>query len=320
MATSYARSMVALPKITSPTDNVSTEHPTLQRYIDKNETQDGGTNWSPTRYATADSAGGYFEGDVTTAVLTTAQGNNILNEVFSWAHVCNPITVTHADLIQTGNSKLVKVAALESKRFSAQKRHDVLLAAGFINGDGTSNVPQGLADLVNPSDTYGTVVPGTDADWTPKTETSATVLSGSSIIESMINKCSFDGKTPTLGPTTRDLFNRCAAIYGQGLTYNAAANGEQTLGMSKMFVRGGKSGKPLEIYWDDDIAASSFYVLNEGDIHLIKSSVCFRETRNPDLVNSALNQYTIKNGMVISSYITGAETRRLHGGWTNLSA
>ena len=320
MATSYARTMVALPKITAPTDNINLDHPTLQKFIDKGETQDGGTEWAPTRYATADSNGAYFDGDTTSATLTTAQGNNILKEDYYWVHCDNAITLLHNDLVQTGKSALVKITALESKRFSAMKRHLQLLADGFINGDGSSNKPYGLAVLINPASTYGAVVPGTDTDWVSKTTTAATVLSGTSLLESMINTCSFDGKSPDIGPTTLALFNRVAAIYGQGLTYMASANGEQTMGMSKLMVRGAKSRKPLEIYWDYDIPASNLWFLNSSDIHLIKSSVCFMQVRNPQIVDSGLNVYKIENGCVTSSYITGAETRRLHGGWSALSA
>src|SRR6185369_16521502 len=191
-ATSYAQSMVALPNIPDKFwDNVNILHPTTKALIDKNEKQDGGLNWSPTRMATVDSNGGYYAGTTTSAVTTTAQGNNILNEVYNWVYLANAITLLASDRIVTGTSPLVKITALESKKYSAKMYHMQLLANGVINGDGTSNLPYGLVKLVTPTATFGGVVPADDTDWVPQTTTSATVLSGPSVIETMLNAASW---------------------------------------------------------------------------------------------------------------------------------
>src|SRR6185369_13770160 len=175
MGTAFASSMVALPNIPSKFwDNVNIEHPTTAIFIDKNETQDGGLNFSPARMATVDSGGGYYAGTSTSAVTTAAQVNDILNETYNWVYVANPITMLKSDMVVLGQSPLVKITAIESKKYSAKMYHMQLIATGFMTGDGTSNTPQGLKDLVTPTTTYGGVVPATDADWTPQTTTAAT--------------------------------------------------------------------------------------------------------------------------------------------------
>ena len=320
MATSYAQSMVALPRIPDQFwDNVNIEHPTTAKLIDKGEKQDGGLNWSPTRMATTDSNGGYYAGSTTSAVVTTAQGNNILNETYNWVYCSNAITLLAQDRIVTGESPLVKITALESKKYSAKMYHMQLLANGVINGDGNSNLPYGLVKLVTPTATFGGIDPAVDTDWTPQTSTAATVLSGPSIVETMINQASWMGDSPTVGPTTRALFSRCAAIWGQGQTYIAKDSGDQTYGMNKVMIRGAKAGKPVEIYWDDDMPASNLWLVDLANVHLYQSSVQFMMTRMPGDVDSGLNLYDLKNGGVFSAYIFGSTLRRTTGGWTSLS-
>jgi hypothetical protein len=320
MATSFAYSMVALPNIPGKFwDNVNREHPTTAKFIDKGDKQDGGLNYSPTRMATVDTNGGYYAGTSTSAVVAAAQGNNILNETYNWVYLANAITLLKSDLVVTGTSSLVKIPAMESKKYSAKMRHMQLLADGFMNGDGTSNTPNGMVDLITPTDVFGGVDPAVDSDWTPQTSTSATVLSGPSVVQTMLDNATWLGDSPNLGPTTRALFDRCAAIWGSSLTYIAKDDGEQTLGMKKIYVRGGKAKKNLEIYWDDDMPASNLWLLDEANIKLIQSSVEFMKVQTPDIVNSGLNLYAIKNGGVFSAYIVAAELRRTQGGWTSLS-
>lgn len=323
MATSYAQSMVALPNIPDKFwDNINILHPTTKKLIDKGEKMDGGLNWSPTRMATVDTGGGYYAGSTTAAVVTTAQGNDILNETYNWVYCANAITMLKQDSVVTGNSPLVKITAIESKKYSAKMYHLQLLANGIINGDGSSNAPYGLVKLVTPTATYGGVDPSQDTDWTPQTTTAATVLSGPSIIETMINSASWMGDAPTIGPTTRTLFSRISAIMGAGLTYmNKASgdNGAATYGLDTLMVRGAKSNGPVEIYWDDDMPASNFWLIDLNNVHLYQSSLEFMKVVMPGEVNSGLNLYSIENGGVFSAYITGSTLRRTTGGWTSLS-
>ena len=320
MATAFAYSTIALPNIPSKFwDNINVEHPTLMKFIEKNETQDGGLNYSPTRIATLDSAGGYYAGTSTSAVTTAAQGNNILAETYNWVYLANPITMLKSDFVVAGESPLVKITAIEAKKYSAKMYHLQLLADGFINGNGTSNKPDGLVQLITPTATYGGVVPADDADWTPQTSTSATVLSGPSLVETMLNTCTWLGDSPDLAPTSRTLYSRCSAIFGAGLTYIAKNDGSATYGLNDLKIRGGKASKPLSIYWDDDIPSNDFWMLDSKNISLKKSSVEFMKVLQPAEVNSALNQYAIQNGGVFSAYLTGATLRRTMGGWTSLS-
>ena len=320
MATAYAQSMVALPLIPDRFwDNVNHLHPTLSKLIDKGQKMDGGLNYSPTRMATVDTNGAYYAGTTTAAVVSSAQGNNILNETYNWVYVANAITMLKSDMVVTGTSPLVKITALESKKYAAKMRHLQLLADGAINGDGSSNKPYGLVVLVTPTSTYGGVDPAVDTDWTPQTSTAATVLSGPSIIETMLNQSTWMGDSPSATPTTRALYSRCSAIFGAGLTYIAKDSGKQTYGLNSLQVRGGLASKNADIYWDDDMPASNMWMLDIDNIDFKQSSVEFMKTRMPGDVDSGLNLYSLQNGGVFSAYITGSTLRRTTGGWTSLS-
>jgi hypothetical protein len=109
---------------------------------------------------------------------------------------------------------------------------------------------------------------------------------------------------------------------GAGLTYmNKASgdNGSATYGLDTLQVRGAKSNGPVEVYWDDDLVANAFYLLDMKNLHLYQSSIEFMKVRMPGDVDSGLNLYSIQNGGVFSAYIFGSTLRRTSGGWTNLT-
>ncbi len=325
MGTTPSISSVALPVIPSQFwDNINTLHPTAMKFINKNEKQDGGLYYAPNRVALQDSGGGYFASTQTSAVVTASQSSDLLPEQYNWVHVINDMLITYDQQVRQGESPYTKITALEAARYQAKQRHIVLLANGIINGNGANNTPYGLVVLVTPSSTYGGVVPGTDGDWVPQTITAGATLSGPSIVETMMDNCSWMGKKPTIGPTTRSLFSRCKAIWGAGLTYEIEAeekgDREATMGIDKIYIKGGLGGGKTEIYFDDDIPASNLWLICDEVVHVKQSSLHFMDTHDPERPESGLDIIVAEVGYVLSSYITGAELRRVHGGWTALSA
>lgn len=298
-------------------DNVNILHPTTKRFLDKDEKQDGGLSYAPNRVALKDATGGYFAATNTSAVVTASQSNELLNETYNWVHLINDILITYDEQIRAGESPFTRVTALERAKYAAKMRHLDLIASGFINGVyGINNQPDGVNQLCLPTGTYGGVVPATDSDWTPQSTTAATVLSGPSIVETMIDNTAWLGEQANLFPTTRALYSRCKAIWGQGLTYQVNQdNKEATYGLEKIHIRGGLNGKVGEIYWDDDVVSATMYALCENVIHLKKSTLHFMDTKDPTMPESGLSVIVAEVGYILSSYITGSELRRVHGGW-----
>jgi hypothetical protein len=252
-------------------------------------------------------------------VLTASQTNELLNETYNWVHCINDILITYDEQVRAGESPFTRVTAMERAKYAAKMRHLDLLATGIMNGVSTNaNQPDGLVQLITPTATYGGVVPGTDTDWVSQATTIATTLSGPSIVETMIDNCSWLGEQPTHIPTTRTLFSRCKAIWGQGLTYEAKENGEATYGLEKIAIRGGLNGKIAKIYWDDDMPSGNMWAIDLDVVHVKKSTLHFMDTKDPIMPESGLNIIVAEVGYVLSSYITGSEIRRVHGGWTSL--
>ena len=298
-------------------DNVNVLHPTTKRFLDKDEKQDGGLSYAPNRVALKDTTGGYFAATTTSAVLTASQTNELLNETFNWVHLINDILITYDEQIRAGESPFTRVTALERAKYAAKMRHLDLLASGFINGvNGVSNQPDGVYQLIKPTGVYGGVDPAVDTDWASQATSSATVLSGPSIVETMIDNTAWLGNQANLLPTTRALFSRAKAIWGQGLTYTVKeGNKDATFGLEKIYIQGGLNGKPGEIYWDDDVVTGAMLALCEDVIHIKKSTLHFMDTKDPVMPESGLNVIVAEVGYILSSYITGAELRRVHGGW-----
>jgi hypothetical protein len=164
---------------------------------------------------------------------------------------------------------------------------------------------------------FGSVDPANDPDWTPNSTTTATVLSGPSVIETMLDNCAWMGQQPTNGPTTRALFSRLKAIMGQGLTYQAKEDGSATMGLDTVSMRGGLNGKVCKIYWDDDIPSGAMPLFDLDVTHLKKSTLHFMDTKSPVMPDSGLNIIVAEVGYVLSSFIFSSELRRVHGGWYN---
>jgi hypothetical protein len=292
--------------------------------LDKDEKQNGGLSYAPNRVALRDQTGGYFAATTTSAVVTASQSNELLNETFNWSHLINDILITYDEQIRAGDSPFTRVKAIERAKYAAKMRHLDLIASGFMNGQGTNNQPYGLVALVSNTgggQLYGGVDATVDTDWVPQTTSNLTTLSGPSILETMIDNTAWLGEQSDLIPTTRSLFSRCKAIWGQGLTYTVdQKNTEATYGLEKIYIRGGLNGKVAKIYWDDDMPSANMWTLCENVIHLKKSSLHFMDTKDPVMPESGLQVIVAEVGYVLSSYITGSELRRVHGGWTNLVA
>jgi hypothetical protein len=311
----------ALPVIPSKFwDNINTLAPTLMKFVNKNEKQDGGLYYAPNRIALKDTGGSWISSTSNSAVLTASQTSDLLNEQYTWKYVINDMLLTLDQQVRAGESPYTKITALEASKYQAKQRHIQLMSTGIMTGDGTSNTPIGLQSFITPTDVFGGVDPANDPDWTPQTSTSATTLSGPSIVETMIDNASWLSNKPTIGPTTRTLFSRCKAIWGQGLTYEAKDNGQATYGLEKIFIRGGLGGGTVELYWDDYMPANNMWLIDDTVVHVKQHSSRFMEVHNPERPQSGLDIIMSEVGYVFSALIFGAELRRTSGGWTNLTA
>jgi hypothetical protein len=315
-ATSYSLATHVLPVIPATfEDSVNIEYPFLNKLLKKDEKQDGGLNYSPNRVATRDTGGGWFAGTATTAAVTASQVRNLLNSTFDWKHVINDMLLTYDQQVRAGSSPYTKVEAANESRYSAKMHHMKLLSDAVINGDGTSNAPYGLVKFLTPAGVWGGVDPANDADFDTHATTSATVLSGPSVIETMIDNSNWMGNQPTDGPTTRPIFSKCKQIFQSGLTIIKKDGEDVTMGIPGINVLAGKSGKPVPIYWDDTVASYSLLLPDLDHFGLKKHSQYFLHIQDLERPQSGLDVNVSKVGFVLSSCIVYGGPRRTSAGF-----
>lgn len=315
MATAYNINTHVLPNIPAKFWNQAYEqHPTLMKFIEKDEKQNGGLSYDPNRVSAQDGLGTWFAGTTQAAVISSAdQDNKLLKATYNWTNLINPITLTFDERNRAGDSEWTRIKALEVKMYQATQDHLTTMATKFMQGDGSSNTPYGLQVYITPTSTFGGVVPATDTEWVPKTSTSATTLTGEEQINAMYIDATRDNKVPDLGPTTDALFARISATLG--LTIQYKENDSQNY---KFGIEGLKYRK-LTIYPDRDMPASNFWMLNTDVLHLFKNSKWFMKKKLPSEPTDGNNIWLSEIGHILSSFIVAADERWCAGGWTSLS-
>ena len=301
-----------IPKGLYP-DHIYHEHPTLMKFIDKNETQDGGLNYAPNRISAKDTAPTWFAGTSLSAAISSAsQASTLLNETYNWTNVINAITLTYDDKLRAGSSEFTKITALEAHKKQAKLSHLDALGNYFMNGTGGSQTPYGLAVLVDPTATFGGVVPATDADWTPNTSTAALVFSGLSILQDLFQACLYNGRRPDLIPTTEILFSRAANVCEGGIHY-ADKGADVARGVDTIKFKG------AELYMDRDMPTAGLWMLVKDVIHLFKHTQYFMKMKTPQEPTAGTDIHVSDVGYLLSSFIVAADERRVIGGATNLT-
>jgi len=309
MATSPNINTHVLPII--PTifpDHIYHDHPTLMKLIDKGEKQDGGLNYAPNRISAVDNLGTWFAGTTLSAVVSSAsQTSKLLNETYNWYSVINPITLTYDERLRANQGPQVKIAMIEAKKKQAKLDHMTNLAAGVINGAGDSNKPYGVAVYIDPSATFGGVVPGTDTDWVSKAVSSQLYLSGPSVMQNLFQACLWNNRKPDAIPTTEVLFSRCANMFEQTLHYQQTG-AKVERGIDTIRFKG------AEVYMDRDLADYQMWMLNMEVLHLFQSSQFFLKTKTPEEPTAGTDIHLSEVGYILSSFIFGADERRVAGG------
>lgn len=314
MATSPNINTHVLPNIPAGVypDHAYHEHPTLMKLIDKGEKQNGGLSYAPNRISAVDNLGTWFAGTSLSAVVSSAsQTSKLLNETYYWTNVINPITLTYDERLRAGDNEFTKISMLEAKKKQAKLDHLTNLATGVINGDGTNSTPYGLNEYITPSSTFGGVNPSTDSDWTTHAVTSTTYLSGPSVLQNAWQACLWNGHKPDMIPTTQDLWSRCANMFEQSIHY-ADSGKSITRGIDAIKYKG------AEIYMDRDLADYQLWMLVSDVLHLKQSTKFFMKMKTPEEPTAGTDIHLSNVGYILSSFILGADERRVAGGYTAL--
>lgn len=303
-----------IPKNVYP-DHTYEDHPTLMRLIAKNQKQDGGLNYQPNRIATKDNTSTWFAGTTLSAVISSAsQTSALLSETYNWTNLVTPITITYDERLRaSGDSEFTRIAMEDAKGEQAKLDHMNIMASKVSAGDGTSNTPRGLLYLVASTGAYGGVDPADDADWAGNAVSTATVLTGPSVLNDAYVLCLHKNRKPKWMPTTATLFAKCQNIFGMGIQTMNKDNGAYKFGVKSMdFMYG-------DIYLDRDITSGDFYMLEPDVIDLKQSTKFWMKKKAPVEPTDGTNIHLSTIGYIQSSFILGATERRPHGGYTALT-
>lgn len=302
-----------IPKNFFP-DHVYEDHPTVMRLIDKNETQDGGLNFAPNRIATKDATSTWFAGTSLSAVISSAsQTSALLNETFNWTNVITPITIPYDERLRaSGDSEFTRIAMEDSKKEQAKLDHIDQLSNKVMQGTGGSSTPIGLSVMLDPTATWGGVVPGTDTDWVSNTVTASTVYSGPSVLNDAYVLTMHKGSKAKWLPTGPTLWSKSQSIFGMGIQTINKDSGDYKFGIKSLDYMYG------EIYLDRDMPTSDLWMLNPDTITLKKSSKFWNKYKAPVEPTAGTDIHVSNVGYILSSFIIGSTSRRDQGGYTTL--
>ena len=294
-------------------DHAYHDHPTTMKLIEKGEKQNGGLNYAPNRISAIDNGGTWFAGTSLSAVVSSAsQTSKLLNETYNWTNMINPITLTYDERLRAGESEFAKISMLEAKKKQAKLDHMNNIAHGVMVSTGSANEPYGLSVYINPASTFGGVSPSNDADWVSKTVTAASILSGPSMLQNAWQACLWNSHRPDLIPTTQVLFSRCANMFEQTIHY-------QDTGKSINRGIDAINYKGASLYMDRDLADDQLWMLCSDVLHLKQSTLAFMKMKTPDEPTAGTDIHLSNVGYILSSFIFGADERRVAGGYTSLT-
>ena len=303
-----------IPKNFFP-DHVYEDHPTIMKLIDKNDKQDGGLNWAPNRIATKDGTSTWFAGTSLAAVISSAsQTSALLNETYTWKSVITPMTLTYDERLRAnGDSEFTRIAMEDSKKEQCKLEHMDDLSEKLMTATGSSNQPIGLAVMLDPTATWGTVVPADDVDWVPNTVTASTVYSGPSVLNDAYVLCLHKGAKPKWMPTGPTLWAKSQNIFGMGIQTQNKEGGNYKFGIKSLdFMYG-------EIYLDRDMPSSDLWMLNPDTIKLNQSTKFWMKYKAPVEPTAGTDIHLSNVGYILSSFILGSTSRRDQGGYTTLA-
>jgi hypothetical protein len=296
-------------------NHIYEKHPTLMKLIAKNEKQNGGLTYNPNRISATDGTSTWFAGTSLSAVISSASQTSALRtSSFSWTNLVTPITITYDERLRSPEgSEFTLIAMSAAKGEQAKLDHMNTMATKVMAGDGTSNVPVGLVNLVSPTATWGGISPSDDSDWAGKAITSATVLTGPSTLSDAYIPCMHDDTVPDWMPTTALLYTKLINIFGMGIQTQSKDDMEYKFGIKSLDYMTGK------IVLDRDMPAGDLYMLSLADINFKQSNQFWMKKTDPKEPTDGTNIHKSLVGDITSSFILASGKRWNQGGYVSLT-
>jgi len=281
-------------------DNVFDSNPILQRLKQKSyEKLDGGERIVvPLNYAQVSASGWYSGADT----LSTTDNDVMTAAEYTWKQLYANISITGAD--ERKNSGAAQILALTKNKVKIAEKTmlDKLGTGIYSNGSDTKSIV-GLRDIVAVDQTVGGISQSTYSWWQAQVDSTTTVLSLPAL-QARDNAATVNNDKPTVGVTTRTLYNSFWALLQPQQRFMDASTAKA--GFENLMF----NGKPVMA--DSYCPASHFFLLNENYLHLFvhkDADMKFEPFQKP------VNQ-DVKVAKILWMGAFGSSNNRLHAALT----
>lgn len=237
-------------------DNVFNSNPLLQRHRKKSyQLIDGGTSiMVPLNYAAPTATGWYFGADT----LNVNDNDQVTSAEYQWKQLYTNISILRSDeLKNAGDEQMLSIVKAKVK--IAEKNMEDQLGTGiFSNGTNAKSII-GLQQIVATSNTIGGISQSANTWWQAQADTTTTTTSISAL-QTQWNLATIGSWSPTVGITTRSLFNAYYSLLQPQQRFQDTSSAEA--GFQSLMFNG------IPILPDSHCPTSNFFFLNEEYIHL----------------------------------------------------
>lgn len=237
-------------------DNIFDSNPFFQRCRSKNMLKlDGGTSiMRPLEYA-ANSNNGWYSGADTMLVNSSEE---ITAAEYQWRQAYVSIMITGTEELKNAGDS-AKLKLVQAKTKNAQRTMEDILGTALFNAGTAAKALHGLRHVVDQGNTVGGIDQATNSWWQAQEDSTSTVTTMSAL-QVLFNNCSIGNDSPTLGLTTRSIYN---------YYYNLLQPAQRF--QDKDTARGGFTSlmfNAVPIIVDSHCPASHLFFLNEKYIDL----------------------------------------------------
>jgi hypothetical protein len=237
-------------------DNIFDSNPLTARLKKKSlELMDGGTSIiQPLNYALTTAAGWYSGAET----LSTTDNEVITAAEYSWKQFYANISVSRIDELKNSGDKAILNFVKEKVKIAEKTMVDSLGTGVYSDGTDSKSIV-GLRDIVAADQTVGGISQSTYSWWAAQVDPSTTTLTMSAL-QSLFNLCSIGSDMPTVGATTRAIYNLYYALLQpqQRFMDSETAKG----GFQNVMFNG------IPIIADSKCPSSHLFLLNENYLHL----------------------------------------------------
>lgn len=237
-------------------DNIFDSNPLMQRHKEKSyEKVDGGTSvMVPLNYAQP-TAGGWYSGADT---LVTTDNDQITAAEYQWKQIYKNITILRSDeLKNSGDAQILSL--VKNKVKIAEKSMMDDFGTGIYSNATDPKSIIGLRQILGTANTVGGISQSANSWWQAQVDSTTTTMTMPAL-QTIYNRCVINSDKPTVGATTRALFN---SYYGllqpqQRFVDSKTASG----GFESLMFNG------MPVIADSHCPTSYFIMLNENYIHM----------------------------------------------------